>query len=42
MNDLQIRGGGAILGSTQSGHIAAIGYELYLELLEKASKADER
>ncbi len=36
LNDLQIRGGGAILGSTQSGHIAAIGYELYLELLEKA------
>ncbi|MDR3554234.1 MAG: transcription-repair coupling factor [Syntrophobacteraceae bacterium] len=36
LNDLQIRGGGAILGSSQSGHIAAIGYELYLELLEKA------
>ena len=44
LNDLQIRGGGAILGSSQSGHIAAIGYELYLELLEKAiksMKADE-
>ncbi len=38
LNDLQIRGGGAILGSSQSGHIAAIGYELYLELLEKAVK----
>lgn len=36
LNDLQIRGGGTILGSAQSGHIAAIGYELYLELLEKA------
>ncbi len=36
LNDLQIRGGGAILGSSQSGHIAAVGYELYLELLEKA------
>lgn len=36
LNDLQIRGGGTILGSSQSGHIAAIGYELYLELLEKA------
>ncbi len=34
LNDLQIRGGGAILGSAQSGHIAAVGYELYLELLE--------
>jgi len=44
LNDLQIRGGGAILGSSQSGHIAAIGYELYLELLERAiksMKADE-
>jgi len=38
LNDLQIRGGGAILGASQSGHIAAIGYELYLELLEKAVK----
>ena len=39
LNDLQIRGGGAILGSSQSGHIAAVGYELYLELLEKAVKS---
>ncbi len=38
LNDLQIRGGGTILGSSQSGHIAAIGYELYLELLERAVK----
>lgn len=38
LNDLQIRGGGTILGSSQSGHIAAIGYELYLELLEKEIK----
>lgn len=36
LNDLQIRGGGTILGSAQSGHIAAVGYELYLELLENA------
>jgi transcription-repair coupling factor (superfamily II helicase) len=35
LNDLQIRGGGTILGSAQSGHVAAVGYELYLELLEK-------
>ncbi|SMC16342.1 transcription-repair coupling factor [Desulfacinum hydrothermale DSM 13146] len=35
LNDLQIRGGGAILGSAQSGHISAVGYELYLELLEE-------
>ncbi len=35
MSDLQIRGGGNLLGVSQSGHIAAIGYELYLELLQK-------
>ncbi|NSW86396.1 MAG: transcription-repair coupling factor [Syntrophobacteraceae bacterium] len=35
LNDLQIRGGGTILGSSQSGHVAAVGYELYLELIEK-------
>ncbi|GLI36006.1 transcription-repair coupling factor [Desulforhabdus amnigena] len=39
LNDLQIRGGGTILGSSQSGHIAAVGYELYLELLERTVKA---
>ncbi len=38
LNDLQIRGGGTILGASQSGHIAAVGYELYIELLEKAVK----
>ena len=34
MSDLQIRGGGNLLGISQSGHIAAIGYELYLDLLQ--------
>jgi transcription-repair coupling factor (superfamily II helicase) len=34
MNDLQIRGGGNLLGVSQSGHIAAVGYDLYLELLQ--------
>ncbi len=34
MNDLQIRGGGSLLGISQSGHIAAVGYDLYLELLQ--------
>ncbi|KAF0190008.1 MAG: transcription-repair coupling factor [Desulfobulbaceae bacterium] len=34
MSDLQIRGGGNLLGVSQSGHIAAIGYELYLDLLQ--------
>ncbi|MGP1271754.1 MAG: transcription-repair coupling factor [Phycisphaerales bacterium] len=36
MRDLEIRGAGNILGSEQSGHIAAIGYELYCRLLEAA------
>ncbi|MBW6519767.1 MAG: transcription-repair coupling factor [Desulfoarculaceae bacterium] len=35
MSDLQIRGGGNLLGVSQSGHIVAIGYELYLDLLQK-------
>ena len=34
--DLEIRGAGNILGTEQSGHIAAIGYELYCDLLEQA------
>jgi transcription-repair coupling factor (superfamily II helicase) len=36
MHDLKIRGGGNILGFSQSGHISAIGYELYLKLIEQA------
>jgi transcription-repair coupling factor (superfamily II helicase) len=35
MNDLRIRGAGNILGSAQSGHIAAVGYEMYVQLMEK-------
>ena len=36
MHDLKIRGGGNILGFTQSGHISAIGYELYLKMIEQS------
>lgn len=36
MHDLEIRGTGDFLGSRQSGNIAAIGFELYSELLEEA------
>jgi len=36
MHDLRIRGGGNILGFSQTGHIAAIGYELYLQLVEQS------
>jgi len=35
MRDLEIRGAGNILGREQSGHIAAVGYELYCQLLER-------
>ena len=36
MNDLEIRGGGTILGSSQSGHIAAVGYDMFIKLMEDA------
>jgi len=36
MSDLQIRGGGTILGASQSGHIAAVGYDMFLKLMENA------
>jgi transcription-repair coupling factor (superfamily II helicase) len=36
MRDLEIRGAGNILGPEQSGHIAAVGYEMYCQLLEAA------
>ncbi len=34
MSDLQIRGAGNLLGTFQSGHVAAVGYDLYLEILK--------
>jgi transcription-repair coupling factor (superfamily II helicase) len=39
MRDLEIRGAGNLLGTQQSGHIAAVGYELYCQLLETAVRA---
>ncbi|MFO0829587.1 MAG: transcription-repair coupling factor [Phycisphaerales bacterium] len=36
MRDLEIRGAGNILGPEQSGHIAAVGYDMYCSLLETA------
>jgi transcription-repair coupling factor (superfamily II helicase) len=44
-HDLEIRGGGDLLGARQSGNIAAVGFELYTELLEEAVsmlKGEER
>jgi transcription-repair coupling factor (superfamily II helicase) len=36
LHDLQIRGAGNLLGQAQTGHVAEVGYELYLQLLEQA------
>jgi transcription-repair coupling factor (superfamily II helicase) len=36
MRDLEIRGAGELLGGEQSGHVAAVGFELYVELLGEA------
>ncbi|GAB4386704.1 MAG: transcription-repair coupling factor [Phycisphaerales bacterium] len=36
MRDLEIRGAGNLLGAEQSGHIAAVGYEMYCRLLDRA------
>ncbi len=38
MKDLQIRGAGSALGVSQSGHIAAVGYDMFLKLLDHAVK----
>ena len=38
MRDLELRGAGNILGAEQSGHIAAVGYEMYCQLLEEATR----
>ena len=38
MKDLEIRGAGNILGSSQSGHMEEIGYDLYVKLLSQAVK----
>ncbi len=38
MRDLEIRGAGNILGKQQSGHIAAVGYEMYCRLLEDQAR----
>jgi len=38
MRDLEIRGAGNLLGAEQSGHIAAVGYQMYCHLLEQEAK----
>jgi len=38
MRDLEIRGAGNLLGAEQSGHIAAVGYDMYCRLLDEAAR----
>ena len=39
MRDLELRGAGNLLGDEQSGHVAALGFELYLQMLDEALAA---
>lgn len=39
MRDLEIRGAGNLLGAQQSGHMAAVGYDLYCKMLNEAVKS---
>ncbi len=39
MRDLEIRGAGSLLGTAQSGHIVAVGFDLYCKLLKRAVEA---
>ena len=36
MRDLELRGAGDLLGDEQSGHVAAVGFELYVSMLDEA------
>ncbi len=40
MRDLELRGAGNLLGAEQSGHMEAIGYDLYVKILEDAVNAE--
>ncbi len=40
LRDLEIRGAGNILGSSQSGHLANVGYDMYLQLLDEAVREE--
>jgi len=41
MRDLELRGAGSLLGDEQSGHVAALGFELYMQMLDEAVAAQE-
>ena len=42
MRDLEIRGAGNLLGDEQSGHVAALGFELYMQMLDEAVRLPGR
>ena len=42
MRDLELRGAGDLLGDEQSGHVAAVGFELYVSMLDEAVEALRR
>src|SRR3546814_6661517 len=39
MKDLEIRGAGNVLGAEQSGHVAGVGFDLYVRLVGEAEEA---
>jgi transcription-repair coupling factor (superfamily II helicase) len=41
MRDLELRGAGNLLGDEQSGHVAALGFELYMQMLDEAIQERE-
>ncbi|HEY3775354.1 MAG TPA: transcription-repair coupling factor [Solirubrobacteraceae bacterium] len=41
MRDLELRGAGNLLGDEQSGHVAALGFELYMRMLDEAVESME-
>jgi transcription-repair coupling factor (superfamily II helicase) len=41
MRDLELRGAGNLLGDEQSGHVAALGFELYMQMLDEAVRQAE-
>ena len=41
MRDLELRGAGNLLGDEQSGHVAALGFELYMQMLDEAVQSLE-
>lgn len=41
MRDLELRGAGNLLGAEQSGHLEAIGYDLYIKILEDAINSEK-